>query len=75
MLKGTVSGEDLSDIIYGSGIFDFISTTDTVYYLVPDIDENLGAANLTIWISNESVLPVRYQMDLSRSCRNCPAVF
>ncbi len=64
-LEGTVSGDYLADTVYNCGILGIFNDPNMILYLVPGIEEDLGEANLTIWISNDQVLPVRYQLDLS----------
>lgn len=62
---GVITGENMKDVMLESGALDSLSTLGVDDSQLEDMLSDLGDIPVTLWISEEELYPVRYDMDMT----------
>lgn len=61
-LEGLITGQSLKDFIEKTGAMSSLDVKDEIS---PDMFDNLGDLNITIWIDNEEQIPIKIATDMA----------
>lgn len=62
---GTIKGDDLKDTMMSTGALDSLSSLGMDTSQVETMFSDLGDLPITLWIDEESLVPIKYEMDMA----------
>lgn len=62
---GVVKGDDIESVLNASGVLDQLTEMQLITSDVASMLSDIGDLPLSIWVSDDSSLPVRYEMDMA----------
>jgi len=75
-IQGIISGDSLKEIIEGSGMLENLGTDldDMGTDLVKKIIDGIGDLPVTIWVDEEKLLPLKYELDMTDMAKSMYSV-